>query len=182
MPVINETSLPGVLLANLSPHDDDRGTFAEIFRASWFPGDRRWVQWNVSRSRAGVLRGLHFHLQQTDYWFLVEGSLLVALVDLRPNSPSYRRALCLEMHTGVPQGVIIPPRVLHGYRALRDVTTMYLIDRDYSGGDEYGVRWDDPDLGLPETWRGGPPPLLSPRDAGAPSLADVLDREASEGR
>jgi dTDP-4-dehydrorhamnose 3,5-epimerase len=167
------TAIDGVQLVQPTIHADDRGWFCEIFRASWFPGERRWVQWNVSRSQTGVLRGLHYHFRQTDYWYLVEGSLLVALVDLRPTSVTHRQALCLELDGRTAQGLIIPPGVLHGYRTLRDATLMYLLDQEYDGADEHGVRWSDPDLGLPSVWYGGVAPVLSDRDAKAPTLVDL---------
>ena len=168
------TSICGVQLVKPMRHEDTRGEFCEAFRASWFSGGRQWVQWNVSRSKAGVLRGMHFHRLQTDYWWLADGSIRVGLVDLRPESLTVRQATCLELDSDDPMGLIIPPGVLHGYRALRDAVVMYLMDQEYSGADEYGVRWDDPALGLPDDWRAGPPPVLSPRDAAAPTLGEVL--------
>ncbi|MFI5378442.1 MAG: dTDP-4-dehydrorhamnose 3,5-epimerase family protein [Tepidisphaerales bacterium] len=173
------TAIDGVRLATLTSHADARGSFCEAFRASWFGGGRSWVQWNVSRSNAGVLRGLHFHRLQTDYWFVVDGLLQVALVDLRPDSISHRQALCLELDGAVPSGLIIPPGVVHGYRALRDTTLMYLLDREYNGSDECGVRWDDPALGLAESWYAGPKPVLSARDAAAPMLHEAISRSTA---
>ncbi|MGA2500049.1 MAG: dTDP-4-dehydrorhamnose 3,5-epimerase [Tepidisphaeraceae bacterium] len=168
------TAIDGVRLVRLACHADARGSFCEAFRASWFGGDRPWVQWNFSRSKAGVLRGLHFHRQQTDYWFVVDGLLQVALVDLRPDSISHRQSLCMELDGAVPSGLIIPPGVVHGYRALRHTTMMYLLDQEYNGADEYGVRWNDRALGLPESWYGGPQPVLSSRDAAAPMLHEAI--------
>lgn len=170
---ILDTSIRGVQLTELVLRADERGTFAEAFRASWFPGERRWVQCNVSRSKAGVLRGMHFHRRQTDYWLVVEGTLQVGLVDLRVGSPSHRQAICLELDGSDPRGLIIPAGVLHGYRATRDATVMYLMDQEYDATDEFGVRWDDQALGLPEAWYAGPRPTLSPRDTSAPLLRDA---------
>jgi dTDP-4-dehydrorhamnose 3,5-epimerase len=176
-----DTAMEGVHLLPCHLFEDDRGSFFEAFRASWFSDEHRWVQWNVSRSKAGVVRGLHYHRRQSDYWHLVEGSILVALVDLRPKAPSYRQAVCLEMNGGDRFGLIIPPGVLHGYRVLSDATVMYLMDQEYDNSDEFGVRWNDPALGLPENWYGAPQPILSPRDAAAPLLAVVHDSLASGG-
>ena len=173
MPLI-DTAIAGVQLLKPTCFQDGRGFFFEAFRASWFAGDRRWVQWNVSRSNAGVLRGLHFHRRQTDYWLVVDGSAQVALVDARNSSPTYRHAICLTLDIADPQGLIIPPGVLHGYRAVRDATVMYLLDQEYDASDEHGVRWDDRELGLPEAWYVGPTPVLSPRDANAPTWAEAM--------
>jgi dTDP-4-dehydrorhamnose 3,5-epimerase len=168
MPERMTTAIQGVELFRFQRFQDPRGELSEVFRASWFPGERRWVQGNISRSRAGVLRGLHWHRHQTDYWLVLEGSLWVALVDLRPESATHRQPLCLELEAGEPQGIVIPPGVLHGYRVARDVMMMYWMDQEYNGTDEYGVRWNDPALNLPESWYQGPPPMLSARDANAP--------------
>jgi dTDP-4-dehydrorhamnose 3,5-epimerase len=181
MPALLATALDGVQLVRPTLHGDSRGLFYEAFRASWFAGDRRWVQWNVSRSAAGVVRGLHFHRRQTDYWLVVEGRMRVALVDVRPDSPTRRQAVCVELDGAEPQGLIIPPGVLHGYRALRDLTVLYLLDQEYDSTDEYSVRWNDPALGLPAVWYEGPAPTLSPRDAGAPPLAEQLGRIPMRG-
>ena len=80
--------LEGVLLVPLETHADDRGAFRELFRRSWIPGMREAVQLNLSRSRPGVLRGLHFHRRQADYWAVLEGEALVGLYDLRKDSPT----------------------------------------------------------------------------------------------
>jgi len=168
-----DTTISGVKLVPLKRIQDSRGVFFEAFRESWVGTDRRWVQWNFSRSVAGVVRGLHFHRQQSDYWLVTEGRLVAALVDVRKQSPTCRVALCVELDAADPRALIIPPGVLHGYRALTDVTVMYLLDREYDASDENGVRWDDPDLGLPQAWYQGQPPVLSARDANAPRLADV---------
>lgn len=168
------TSIHGVKLFKLTRHHDTRGAFCEAFRASWLRPDQRWSQWNISQSNTGVLRGLHFHLRQSDYWTVTAGRILVALVDLRPDSPAYLKSDCLEMGVESAESLIIPPGVLHGYRALTDATVMYLVDHEYDGSDEYGVHWADPALALPPKWYDGPTPVLSPRDASAPGLAEVL--------
>ncbi|MDH4113619.1 MAG: dTDP-4-dehydrorhamnose 3,5-epimerase family protein, partial [Actinomycetota bacterium] len=65
-------------MVDLETRDDPRGAFTEVFRQEWFPDAPAMVQSNLSRSRAGVLRGLHFHRQQADYWCLLEGTAFVA--------------------------------------------------------------------------------------------------------
>lgn len=168
-----ETKIAGLRLAPLKRIADSRGVFFEAFRASWLGNDRRWVQWNFSRSVNGVVRGLHFHRRQSDYWLVTEGRLLAALVDVRKQSATFREALCVELDAAQPQALIIPPGVLHGYRALTDVTVQYLLDQEYDASDEYGVRWDDSELRLPTVWYEGRAPVLSQRDSNAPRLGDV---------
>jgi dTDP-4-dehydrorhamnose 3,5-epimerase len=174
---IDPIGIDGAKLTKLTVWEDERGSFFEAFRASWFAEQRqRWVQWNVSRSTGCVVRGLHFHKLQTDYWHVVAGSLQVALVDLRPKSPTYKTAKCLVLSADEPQGIYIPPGVLHGYKISTDATIMYLVDVEYTGKDEFGVRWNDPALQLPKEWYGGPEPSVSKRDATAPLLKDAADR------
>ena len=87
-----ETGIDGVKLVLLTKREDERGYFYEAFRTSWF-ANRPWAQWNVSHSTGSVVRGLHFHKLQTDFWVVPEGKITVALVDLRPRfaDPSGRQ-------------------------------------------------------------------------------------------
>jgi dTDP-4-dehydrorhamnose 3,5-epimerase len=70
-------------------------------------------------------------------------------------------------------GLIIPPGVLHGYAILERATMMYLVDVEYSGKDEYSVRWNDPALGLAKEWYAIASPTLSGRDSAAPLFKDA---------
>jgi dTDP-4-dehydrorhamnose 3,5-epimerase len=169
-----DVGIDGVKLIKPKVFGDGRGYFFEAFRTSWFGGDWRPVQWNVSRSAANVVRGLHYHKLQTDYWHVPDGFARAALVDLRPHSPTFRKATCVDLKSDDPSCLMIPPGVLHGYRIVKDATVMYLVDVEYTGKDEYGVKWNDPALGLPASWTDGPPPTLSNRDTVAPMLADAV--------
>jgi dTDP-4-dehydrorhamnose 3,5-epimerase len=171
---LDPVGIDGAKLTKLTVWEDERGSFFEAFRASWFAEQRqRWMQWNVSRSTGSVVRGLHFHKLQTDYWHVVAGRVLVGLVDLRPKSLTYKVAKCITLDAADPQGLYIPPGVVHGYKIQKDATIMYLVDVEYTGKDEYGVRWNDPDLGLPKEWYDGPEPAVSKRDSTAPMLKDL---------
>lgn len=163
MPVI--TPLPqiaGVKLVDLKPFGDDRGRFTETFRTEWFP-ERSWaqIQSNRSDSIGGVLRGLHYHFHQVDYWYVLQGNVRVGLADLRRSSPTYGASMVLDMDGAVPQGLLIPVGVAHGYFALTAATIMYVVDQFYNGSDEMGVAWNDPDLAV--AW-GITDPVLSDRD------------------
>jgi dTDP-4-dehydrorhamnose 3,5-epimerase len=171
--VDGELAIAGARLISLRRFDDARGSFCEAFRASWIGGDKRWVQWNVSRSAAGVVRGLHYHRLQTDYWHLVDGTATAALVDVRPESPTRGVAMCVSLDASNPQALVIPPGILHGFYAATSLVLMYLLDQEYDAGDEYGVRWNDPALGLPASWYHIKSPIVSPRDAGACDLAGL---------
>lgn len=164
--------IEGVLLRPLERHPDDRGWFAEDYRRSWLPGARAMVQGNVSFSRAGVLRGLHFHRQQADWWTVLAGAAFVGLYDLRAGSPTEGVGVGLRLDADEAlHGLYIPPGVAHGFYAERDLLLHYLVDAEHTGADEHGVAWDDPGLGIP--WP-DPAPITSERDRSNPSLAEVL--------
>lgn len=164
--------LPGVQFLQLGVHSDNRGQFTEVFRKEWFP-QRTWhaIQMNRSDSSAGVLRGLHYHFHQVDYWCLMEGTIRVGLVDLRPTSPDYRTAKAVTLSAEERLGIYIPVGVAHGFRAVTDVTLLYVVDNYYDGADEFGLAWDDPDVG--PNWAIGDAPFLSDRDASNPTLRDI---------
>lgn len=160
-----------VQIASLKLLVDERGRFMETFRKEWFP-QRRWdiIQTNRSDSRAGVLRGLHYHFHQVDYWYVIAGKIRAGLYDLRPDSPTFGAAQTVEMGEENQLGIFIPIGVAHGFAALTDVTLIYVVDNYYNGGDEFGVAWNDPAIGL--SW-GMESPLISPRDAANPLLKDI---------
>jgi dTDP-4-dehydrorhamnose 3,5-epimerase len=149
---------------------DDRGYFFESFRREWIPGIRDMVQGNVSFSKRGVLRGMHYHLRQADFWLVPSGRVRAALCDLRVSSPTRGASEMLDMGEANPAGLYIPKGIAHGFHALADSFMTYLVDEYYDNSDERGVRWDDPALGL--TW-GAERPIVSARDQQNPSLADI---------
>ena len=168
----NDIGIVGVVPVVLASHPDDRGSLTEVYRGSWLPGAEPMVQANLSRSRAGVLRGMHFHRRQADFQVFVDGVASVGLFDLRGGSPSEGRSASVAVDaTAGGMGLYIPPGVAHGFCAVTQVTLMYLVDREFSGEDEHGVAWDDPGLGI--DWP-VPSPVLSARDRRNPSLAEVL--------
>ncbi len=134
------------------------------------------VQSNISRSKPGVLRGVHYHLQQADYWVALDGRAFVGLIDLREGSPTLGRAAALTLDAAEPSGVYIPPGVGHGFLAETDFVLQYMVDRYFDGADEFGVAWDDPELGI--DWPTSAP-TLSDRDRTNPPLAEVLAGRAS---
>jgi dTDP-4-dehydrorhamnose 3,5-epimerase len=179
MPEILESArIAGVKRVRLPAFADERGRFVETFRKEWFP-ERSWarVQTNRSDSRAGVLRGLHYHFQQVDYWYVPSGRMRVGLADLRRSSPTSRCSEVIELDGDNPFGLFIPSGVAHGFLALTDVTLTYLVDNYYDGADELGVAWDDPDLAV--AW-GVTDPLLSPRDRANPRLNDIAPARLPE--
>ncbi len=170
--IVPSSHIDGVKFAQLRAFADERGRFIETFRKGWFP-ERSWeiVQTNRSDSKQGVLRGLHYHFHQVDYWYVPSGRMRVGMADLRRASPTFGRAETIEIGDHNQVGVFIPCGVAHGFYALTDVTLTYLVDNYYDGADELGVAWDDPELAVP--WNVAAPPLLSPRDAANLPLRDL---------
>lgn len=163
--------IDGVKTIDLEIHADVRGSFVEYFRQSWLPTDRAALQGNVSRSTTGVLRGMHFHRRQWDYWFVVSGTALIALADLRTGSPTERATMTMRLVADEPRGLFIPPGVAHGLFAESDMVLAYLLDRYFDGSDEFGFAWNDPSVGI--DWPTARP-ILSDRDRGNPPLAEAL--------
>ena len=151
--------------------DDPRGSFLELYRQSWIEPGGGVVQANLSRSVPGVLRGMHFHREQWDYWCPVAGDAFVALADLREGSPTRREVMTLGLKGDEPRGLFIPPGVAHGFYAETEFIMVYLVDAYFDGGDEDAVAWDDPDLGI--AWPASDP-ILSDRDRGNPSLSQAM--------
>lgn len=172
MPQTKESSIiKDVQIVTLNRYTDERGRFMETFRKEWFP-QRSWeiIQSNRSDSKAGVLRGLHYHFFQVDYWYVVSGNIRAGLADLRPNSPTCGATQVIEMGETNQIGIFIPIGVAHGFVTLSDATLTYIVDNYYDGADEHGVAWNDPELAVP--W-GVESPIVSARDAANPLLRDI---------
>lgn len=166
-------SISGVYLVELNSFSDERGRFMETFRKEWFP-QRDWsaIQTNRSDSKKGVVRGLHYHFHQVDYWYVVNGQIRAGMVDIRPDSPTCGATQLVEMGGDAQIGLFIPVGVAHGFAALTDATLTYIVDNYYDSSDEYGIIWNDPDIGL--AWN-VEAPLLSTRDAANPRLYEIPD-------
>ena len=170
-PARESEHIRGVYVVPLRAVTDDRGYFFESFRRSWLPaGIPEMVQGNVSFSKAGVLRGMHYHLRQADFWLVPSGHVRAALFDLRATSPSRGASQLLDLGEEHPFGLYIPPGVAHGHYAVTASILTYLVDQYFDNSDEKGIRWDDPALGI--AW-GARNPILSARDRESPRLADV---------
>ncbi len=172
MPEITDSKkIDGVQIVNLAWYKDERGRFSEFFRKEWFPHSN-WsqIQCNRSESLRGVLRGLHYHHRQVDYWHLFDGAILACLVDLRKSSSTFLSTELITLKFSKPVGLFIPVGVAHGFYTVSDATLMYVVDNYYDGSDEYGLAWNDPTLNI--DW-GITKPILSDRDSANPRLAEI---------
>jgi dTDP-4-dehydrorhamnose 3,5-epimerase len=159
-----------VVVVEPDVHGDERGRFVETYRRSWFPLGREMIQGNRTEKQAGAVVGLHYHLHQADYWYVLRGRARVVLHDLRVGSSTEGATLALDLEEEDDRGVFIPPGVAHGFASLTDLLMWYLVDGYYNPADELGVAWDDPDIGA--DW-GVAGPVLSARDRGNPRRQDI---------
>src|SRR5210317_2158430 len=109
-------NITGVQIVHLQSFKDERGRFMEAFRKEWFP-QRNWdiLQCNRSDSKQGVLRGLHYHHHQVDYWYVANGQMRVGLADIRTSSPTYLNAMTIDLSDDNELGLFIPVGVAHGF-------------------------------------------------------------------
>ena len=140
------------------------------------------MQANLSRSAAGVLRGLHYHRRQLDFWVVAAGRVFVALVDVRPLlEGTATRATVETRELRADEWVVIPAGVAHGFLSMAATDLLYFVTNEYDGSDELGFAWDDPAVGVPWPAGSGTPaggPILSERDQTNPPLAELLQRLA----
>ncbi len=171
----------GPLLFTPRVHADERGYFYELWRAERYRAaglDAEFVQLNVSRSRRGTLRGLHFQRAphaQGKLVSVIRGSVLDVAVDLRAGSPTYGQHVKALLDDETHALLWVPRGFAHGFLALSEsADVMYQVDETHAPQAEGGVRWNDPDLAI--DWElgrlGGRPPLTSPRDAALPLLGE----------
>jgi dTDP-4-dehydrorhamnose 3,5-epimerase len=174
--IVRPTELPEVLAVQFRVFDDARGFFLETFNAARFAAAGlpiAWVQDNRSHSSLGVVRGLHFQRRapQAKLVWCARGEVWDVAVDVRVGSPTFGRWMSRTLTERPGEALFIPPGFAHGFCALTDgAELIYKVTTPYDATDDFGVRWDDPALGIP--WP-VPAPLLSAKDVQLPSLAEA---------
>jgi dTDP-4-dehydrorhamnose 3,5-epimerase len=161
-------------------HHDDRGFFNEWFRGGEFEGDLGYSldlrQVNCSVSRRGVVRGVHFTdvpPGQAKYVFCPAGAILDVVVDVRAGSPTFMRWEAVRLDDIDRRAVFLEHGLGHAFMALTDnATAVYLCSAGYAPAADHEVNALDPELGI--GWPDGAVPVLSGKDAAAPSLAEAL--------
>ena len=168
-------SLPGVLLIEHQVFDDARGAFYESWNERDFAAagiEARFVQENVSRSRAYVLRGLHYQIRQTQGKLVrvLAGEIFDVVVDLRRSSATFGRSLSVQLDAAGARSLWVPPGFAHGFLALADETRVQYKVTDYwSREAERTLKWNDPALAVRWPLPAGVEPLVSAKDReGAP--------------
>jgi dTDP-4-dehydrorhamnose 3,5-epimerase len=154
--------IDGLLRIPLRRFEDERGWFMELRRESALP--KRTVQTNVSFSRAGTIRGLHYHERgQDDLFVCLQGTARVVVLD-RAGGEVFTE----DIGEDNPVAIYIPGRHAHGFEALTDLLFCYHVTEEYDPAkpDEHAVPWDDPRVR--HLWR-TQSPILSERDQAASS-------------
>ena len=174
---ITTTSIPGVILVERPTFDDERGFFREIERRqadveASLDRPVRHVQWNHSRSRHGVLRGIHV-ATWTKCIYVVRGEAQAVVVDLRVDSAHFGRHESFALGENRRAMLVVPAGCGNSFLVLSDwVDYIYSVDQEWYPGGEFGIAWDDPDLAIP--WNVGVKPILSPKDSDLPRARDVF--------
>lgn len=171
-----ETPLAGVLVADLEPHADERGSFTRVWSFDAFEQQglcTAYPEHSVARNvRRGVLRGLHYQAEphaETKVIRCVAGTVWDVLVDLRPDSPTHGRWTSFELDGARMQLLYVPPGIAHGYQTLSPVSELhYMISARHEPSASRGIAWNSPQLAI--AWP-LPDPILSERDRRHPEFA-----------
>jgi dTDP-4-dehydrorhamnose 3,5-epimerase len=153
---ISPTALPGVMIVGAAPNQDERGVFARTYDAAAFAAaglPTEWPQCNTSwNARKGTLRGMHFQAAPRPDPKLVRctrGRIFDVAVDLRPDSPTFRRWTSVELSADNRATLAIPAGCAHGFLTLEDgCEVFYMMGEVYVPELASGVRWNDPAFGI----------------------------------
>ena len=171
-----QTEIPDLVLLEATAHGDERGFLVESFREDVWAEHGAigpFVQDNHSRSAKGILRGLHFQTSpgQAKLVRCVRGAIWDVAVDLRRDSPTYRRWEGVELSDENHRQLFVPVGFAHGFCVLSDVADVaYKLTSIYDPDTEAGIRWDDSSVGV--EWPVSDP-QLSERDRVAPALTEI---------
>lgn len=182
-----ELDVPGAWVFTPKVHGDQRGWFIESFKQEAFEQavghPFRVAQTNVSNSKAGVLRGIHFSqlpISQAKYVTCLAGAVLDVVVDVRVGSPTFGKWRSVLLDSREPRAIYISEGLGHAFMALEDGSTVcYMVSSGYAPGREHGVDPLDPAIGIewPDAALDGSPlvPLLSQKDLEAPKLTEAVE-------
>jgi dTDP-4-dehydrorhamnose 3,5-epimerase len=174
--IFEETSLAGAFVIHPERREDPRGFFARTWCANEFRDhglETRLAQANMSFNPApGTLRGMHFQRAphaETKLVRCTRGSLYDVIIDLRPESPSFKQWIGVELTADNGRALYVPEGFAHGYQTLAPATEVhYLVTEFYTPASEGGVRWNDPAFGI--EWPEVENRLISEKDAAWPDF------------
>lgn len=176
-----KTAIEDVVIIELDVFGDSRGYFFESYSQKKFDEQVRtvrFVQDNESKSKYGVLRGLHYQkgkYSQSKLVRVVKGRVLDVAVDIRKGSPTYGEYVAIELTEDNHRQLFIPRGFAHGFSVLsEEAIFQYKCDNLYAPQEEGAIAWNDPDIGI--DWQlPADDVLLSAKDAAHPMLKDVED-------
>jgi dTDP-4-dehydrorhamnose 3,5-epimerase len=175
--IFRETELAGAYVIDLERREDERGFFARAWCADEFAQhglSTKLVQANLSFNvQKGIVRGMHFQVEPHAEDKLVRctrGAIYDVIIDLRPESDTYKRWLGVELDADSRRALYVPQGFAHGYQTLApDTETFYLVSEWYTPDAERGVRWDDPAFGI--EWPDPANAILSEKDRSWPDFS-----------
>lgn len=174
---VESLAIPDVKLIKPRRFNDARGFFAQTYQQKQYAEagiPSTFVQDNWSRSSRGVLRGLHYQYEhaQAKLVSVIRGKVFDVVVDMRKTSPTFGKWEGAVLSEENGHQLFVPRGFAHGFLVLSEtVDFMYKCDDYYTPGDEYGVRWNDPILGI--EWPDIINPLVSEKDAVLPKFEDA---------
>ena len=176
---VKPTTIPDVLVIIPDLFEDERGFFMETYQEEHFKAlglPSKFVQDNHSGSVRGVLRGLHYQIQQPQGKLVrvVRGEVFDVAVDLRRSSDTFGKWVGETLTAENKHQLWIPPGFAHGFYVLSDwADLLYKVTEPYAPEWDRVLRWDDPDLGIEWPLLGGASPVLSAKDARGKSLVEA---------
>lgn len=173
------TPIQGAFLVDIEPRADERGMFTRVFCLKEFKEqgiDFSIVQMNVSRcAKKGIIRGLHMQSEphgEPKFFRCTRGEIYQAIVDLRPDSPSYQQWFGAKLDAEGCRMFYVPAGCVNGYQALQDgAEVTYVVGEYYHPESERGVRWNDPAFNIEWPIKEA---ILSPKDEAWPDWSDHL--------
>jgi dTDP-4-dehydrorhamnose 3,5-epimerase len=177
---ISPTTIPDVVVLEPKVFGDARGFFLESYNEEVFRratgSELAFKQDNHSRSSRGVLRGLHYQVQQPQGKLVrvVRGAVFDVVVDIRPTSATFGKWAGVELSEDNHRQLWVPPGLAHGFLVLSEIADfLYKTTDYYAPAHERSIAWNDPGIGI-EWPLDGTAPVLSAKDAAAPSLAESI--------
>jgi len=174
-----KTAFPDVFLVEPDVFKDTRGFFMETYNQRKYVEagiDQVFVQDNYSHSRYGILRGLHYQLKnaQGKLVFVITGEIFDIVVDIRIGSPRFGQWFGTHLSAENRRQIFVPEGYAHGFIVLSErVDVMYKCTDFYTSGDEYGIFWADPTIGIDWPIKN---PVLSDKDSKNPKLKEIPEK------
>ncbi|MEZ8144304.1 dTDP-4-dehydrorhamnose 3,5-epimerase [Enterovibrio sp. FF113] len=174
-----ETQIPDVKIIEPTVFGDERGFFMETFRTERFNdhcGEREFVQENHSKSKKGILRGLHFQTENTQGKLVrvVSGEVFDVAVDMRKSSPTFGQWVGVFLSAENKRQLWVPEGFAHGFYVTSDEAEfVYKCTDYYNPNVEISIKWDDSSIGIEWPITDGESPSLSAKDEAGLYFADA---------